>query len=186
MLKISQFETPWKHWMIDNLIETSDFKLIQEELINSTVVFKKLHDDPDEIQFSVLPHLDLAKRLLSPEFKSYLENITSSQLEFYQPGAIQWRRMTPESPEFLPHVDYVDGPCLVMLYYVSPAWTKEKGGELILFENKDSTLNDPKTKGIEPQENRMVIFFNNTENWHSVQKVIDWTRYVVFAEWRVL
>lgn len=55
---------------------------------------------------------------------------------------------------------------LNLLYYVSPHWTLEDGGNLQLW---DSAVNDHVT--IVSQFNRLVIMETNPWSWHSVSKV---------------
>lgn len=56
---------------------------------------------------------------------------------------------------------------LNLLYYVSPSWCRENGGNFELW-NCDRTL--PKT--ITSHQNRLVVMETNKASWHSVTKVV--------------
>lgn len=184
-MQIQKRNQPWEYLQIDQVITPAIFSRIQKEMLLEPPPFKTLPDDPEEIQFTALPHFELTRHLLSIEFKSILENLTQEKLQIHQGGALQLRRMTSSSPEFPVHHDFIDQRALIMLYYISPQWSFEKGGELLLHKEEHSPPQDESTQWIAPTENRMILFFNNTDHWHSVRKVHNWTRYLVMAEWIV-
>ena len=173
---------PWPHFIIDNALPTKHIKRL-EKVLNIDRTFKIIPDDPEEIQHIALPDMPLARYLLSQKFKNYLENLCGESLKIYEHSALQLRRMTPESPEFPAHVDFIDERALIMLLYLSPNWDSSKGGELILQAAEES--NPDTDLSISPLQNRMVLFFNDTHHWHSVRKVHNWNRYLVMAEWIV-
>lgn len=177
---------PWPHFVIDELLETADFKKLQSRLLKCKGKYLSRDDDPEELQFKPLPDLRLFRFFLSTEFQKFLEKTTETRLRFYSPGAIQLRQMTPESPTFPPHSDYIDGRSLVMLYYVAPGWTEAKGGNLHLLKDEHSLLDGSDSVDINPLENRMVLFFSDKTNWHAVSQVYDWKRLLIMAEWIVL
>lgn len=174
---------PWPHIVIDNFLPLSELRRIQKDLLAGDHTFKVLPDDPEEIQFTALPDLPLTRHLLSKEVLQLLETLSGESLRIYQKGAVQLRRMTPHSPEFPPHVDFIDAKALVMLLYLSPGWNKSCGGELVLQKNE--TFDPCTDQYLAPLENRMVLFFNDTQHWHAVRKVHDWNRFLVMAEWIV-
>lgn len=181
-----QNSAPWDHFILDNLFDQKTLFEIQKNLVLTTNNFKIGEEDPEQIQYQSLPDLKLAEKFLSQEFKSLLEKVSGYSLEIYKKGALQLRRMTPESPEFPPHFDFIDHRTLVMLYYLSPSWSSEKGGELLLHKEQNSHLNTDETKWIAPLENRLVLFLCDETNWHSVRKVYDWDRFLIFAEWSLI
>ena len=180
---VKSYSYPWQHYVVDDLFDSNILKNIQRKIFNQKIEFKTLPEDPEEIQFAIFPDMDLARYILSAEFKSYLENICGEHLSLYAQGALQLRRMTSLSPEFPAHVDFIKEKTLVMLIYLSPNWESHKGGELILQPSEDSKIEECKI--IHPVENRMVLFMNDPEYWHSDRKVYDWERYLVMAEWVV-
>lgn len=183
--KIQKASLPWEHFIIDSFLERSTLERIQRDLLSQPPSFKTLPEDPEEIQFTALPNLELTRLLLSDDFKFFLEGLVGQKLRIYEKGALQLRRMTELSPEFPPHVDFIDERALIMLYYLSPDWQPNHGGELLLLDNEEALPEQASTRWIAPQENRMVLFFNDTHHWHSVRRVHNWTRYLVMAEWIV-
>ncbi len=180
------YEMPWQHFILDNVLTLRDFTQTQERLLTTPYDFKIGSEDPEQIQFRALPDMALAETILSEEFQNLLETISGAELSIYKTGALQLRRMTPDSPAFPPHFDYIDHRTLVMLYYLGRDWTPENGGELLLHQKEDSNPVGSESKWISPLANRMVLFFCDETNWHSVRQVINWNRYLVFAEWSVV
>lgn len=182
--KIPQVHShPWPHFVIDEFLPSKEFTRLQKRILERPHEYLMREDDPEQLQFTTLPDLRFFKFLLSPEVQSFFEELINSRLELYRPGAIQLRRMTPESPAFPPHYDLIDQRSMIMLYYLAPGWSPEKGGELQLLKSEDT---DPKSNDavrLGPLENRMVLFLSDSENWHAVSSVSNWTRYVVMAEW---
>ena len=183
LYSVKSYAHPWQHYIVDDLFDDATLRKIQNKILSEKIKFKTLPEDPEEIQFAIFPDIELAKYILSSDFKSYLEAICKERLSLYAKGALQLRRMTPLSPEFPAHVDFIEEKTLVMLIYLSPNWSPEKGGELILQSQEKSEISECKI--IEPIENRMVLFMNDPQYWHAVRKVHNWDRYLVMAEWIV-
>ncbi|MDG0816734.1 2OG-Fe(II) oxygenase [Bdellovibrio svalbardensis] len=179
-------EAPWQHFILDNVFALNDFINLQERILSQNHEFKIGSEDPEQIQLRALPDMALAEALLSEEFQGLLEKVSGSALSIYKSGALQLRRMTPDSPAFPPHYDFIDHRTLVMLYYLGRDWTPANGGELLLHKEEGAAIDGPDTKWISPIANRMVLFFCDETNWHSVRQVINWNRYLVFAEWSVV
>jgi Rps23 Pro-64 3,4-dihydroxylase Tpa1-like proline 4-hydroxylase len=177
---------PWPHFVLDGLIEAQDFLDIQKVISENQFEYQTEAGDPAELQFRLLPDLALAEFFLSPQFRSILEQLTGSKLSLNKKGAIQLRRMTPESPEFRPHHDSSGSASWAMLFYLAPHWNPQCGGELILHREQDSCPMGSHSKWIEPLANRLVIFKTTETNWHSVRRVQGWNRYVIVAEWLII
>lgn len=80
-----------------------------------------------------------------------------------------------------PHIDNShDGDprlyrALNLLYYVSPGWRREHGGNLELWDGKVRTL-----RTIDSHFNRLVLMETTPQSWHSVSRVqVDQPRYCV-------
>jgi Rps23 Pro-64 3,4-dihydroxylase Tpa1-like proline 4-hydroxylase len=58
---------------------------------------------------------------------------------------------------------------LNLLYYVSPEWTREKGGNLEVWP--DGIKEQPTT--IDSRFNRLAIMVTHTQSWHSVSQVLS-------------
>jgi len=176
-------EAPWEHYVIDNFFSLGDFKKIQKSLCTVKEGYQKRDNDVFDLNFMLVPDFNLLRFFLSGEFQQFLEILTQSQLELYEKGLVQLRLMTPESPAFKPHVDDQDERSLVCLFYLSPDWEPKKGGELILHKNEKAEPDESKV--LSPMPNRMVLFFSDDTNWHSVNRVYDWNRYSIISEWIV-
>lgn len=181
-----EFANPWQHFVLDDLFDSPDFHNIQRNTLQTDSDFKIQQEDPEQIQYQALPDMILARTLLSTEFTNLIQKITQTKLTLFQKGSLQLRRMTPSSPPFPPHHDFISERTLVMLYYLSPNWSPDRGGRLFLHKDEASSR-DPNSFShyIAPKENRMVLFFNDCHHWHSVEPVSNWQRYLVFAEWLV-
>ncbi|MFS4460703.1 2OG-Fe(II) oxygenase [Bdellovibrio sp. HCB2-146] len=180
--QVQKFQKPWDHYVIENFLPHDEFAQVQKALCKVEDGFHQRDDDPFELNFKFLPNLDLAKFFLSPDFQKFLERTTGKNLEIYPGGLVQLRLMTPESPAMPPHVDDQDERSLVCLWYLSD-WMEGRGGELNLLTSK--TGHPSEGKIIAPVANRMVLFFSDDCNWHSVNKVENWKRYSVISEWIV-
>jgi Rps23 Pro-64 3,4-dihydroxylase Tpa1-like proline 4-hydroxylase len=176
--------TPWTHYVIDNFLPQKMFNKIQKSLCAVSDGYKKRDNDLFDLNYMFLPDLNLAKLFLSADFKTFLESVTGEKLEIYEGSLVQLRLMTPNSPAMPPHVDDQDQRSLVCLWYLAD-WVRESGGELNLLKSESSLATDPSSKIIEPVANRMVLFFSDDTNWHSVNKVHNWNRYSVISEWLV-
>lgn len=176
---------PWPHYVCDDFLERSHFSRIQKHILETDYKFRILEDDPQELQHAALAEISAMTHFLSPEFRNRLETLAGCKFTLRKSGAIQLRRMTPASPAFPCHNDATDERSLVMLYYVSPDWRPNCGGELVLHSSETSTEDDSTSKWVAPLENRAVLFFSEKTNWHSVRPVCGWTRYLILAEWLV-
>ncbi|MBN8721879.1 MAG: 2OG-Fe(II) oxygenase [Acidobacteria bacterium] len=174
---------PWTHFILDNFIETTSFKQFQKAIFSKQHTFSIQENDPHQIQFAVLEYIPLAKIFYSVEFKSILETLSNTKLTINTKNYVQLRHMDPDSPEFPPHIDDMGFRSVVTIYYLSPDWKEDFGGQLCLHKNKIG--DEDQTVFINPIENRLVIFFSDDTNWHSIKKVYDWERYTILSEWLV-
>ncbi|MGZ3722447.1 MAG: 2OG-Fe(II) oxygenase [Bdellovibrionales bacterium] len=174
---------PWPHFILDELIPPEDFRRVQSRITKKNIEFSTIHDHPAKLQLSYMEDLELAEFFFSKEVRRLFEGIADCRLRPNPELAIQFRRMTPESPVFAPHIDLIEVPSLVALYYVASGWKKKKGGEIILLKDEFAELKASSSKWVAPVENRLLLFFSNDSHWHCVRKVTDWTRLMVLTEW---
>jgi hypothetical protein len=113
--------------------------------------------------------------------RNFLEGVAGRPLQPNREIGIQIRRMTEDSPEFPSHIDLIEKPSLIALYYVAPEWRQGSGGELVLLENE----NGGKEKVLAPLANRLVLFWTGDQYWHMVRRVKNWTRLMVLTEWLI-
>ena len=177
--------TPWKHYVVDDFLPTKYLNRTQKRLCSIKEGYQKRENDVFDLNFMFLPDLSLAKIFLSDEFQNFLQTATGEKLKIFEKGLVQLRLMTASSPAFEPHVDNQDERSLVCIWYLSPNWTSKKGGELVLLTEKDTDPSTKEAKIIAPLENRLVFFFSDDTNWHSVNKVHNWNRYTIISEWIV-
>lgn len=180
-----KFQTPWEHYIIDDFLPKDAFVNFQKLLCETKQGFRKRESDPFDLNFMFLPDLDLAKFFIGSEFQKFLQKQTGTNLEIYDRGLVQLRLMTPDSPEMPPHVDNQNERSLVCIWYVSD-WQKGFGGELNLLIDEQAEPMSAACKQIIPKANRLVLFFSDDKNWHSVNRVRDWNRYSVISEWLVV
>lgn len=177
--------SPWPHFILDDFLPFETFKSVQERIFSKENAYETDESHPAKIQLRHMDDIPLAELFFSKTVRRLFEGIAGKALKPNLELAIQFRQMTPESPEFPPHMDLVESPSLVALYYIAPNWTKQKGGEILLLEKENSDFYDSKTKWIEPKENRLLLFMTSEDGWHAVRKVKDWTRTLVLTEWLI-
>lgn len=177
--------SPWPHYILDDFLPAETFKRVQERIVAKEKIYETDESHPAKIQLCHMDDIPLAELFFSQTVKTLFEGIAQTALAPNLELAIQFRQMTPESPAFPPHIDLIEAPSLVALYYISPGWNKKKGGEILLLEKEDSDFYDHKTKWIEPRENRLLLFMTRSNGWHTVRRVRDWTRTLVLTEWLI-
>lgn len=116
---------------------------------------------------------DITFAIQDPRVVSIVEKITGIAQQVPDPNLYAGGLSAMAHGHFLaPHLDNShDGSrkyyrTLNLLYYVSPDWSLENGGNLQLW---DKTVNDNVT--IVSNFNRLVIMETNPSSWHSVSKV---------------
>lgn len=185
-IQIHRHQHPWQHFHVDDFLPEPQFHEIQQQLCKVTTGYHKRDNDLFDLNFMFLPHLSLAKLFLGTEFRDFLEKSTRTRLKIYEKSLVQLRLMTPSSPAFAPHIDDQEERSLVCLWYISPDWQPECGGELTLLKEQHTCPTSADAKIIAPLANRLVFFFSEDTHWHSVNKVQNWNRYSVISEWIVM
>ncbi len=176
-------EIPWTHYILDDFIEQKAFKRMQQTILSKNHNFSVQKGDVNFVQFALLKYLPLAKVFYSIEFKSLLETLSATSLSINTTCLVQLRYMNQDSPGFPPHVDNAEFRSFVAVYYLSPNWVEGRGGELGLHSNEFE--DESQAVVITPIENRLLCFFSDEINWHSIRKVNCWERYTVLSEWIV-
>ncbi|MGU3793994.1 2OG-Fe(II) oxygenase [Vibrio diabolicus] len=175
-------QIPWQHIIIDNFIEPVDFIKAQKELFSSELSFYINADDIYKVQYSLLKYLPLAKLFYSFEFRELLSKIAQVDLSLNESNMVQLRLADNSTPSFPRHTDKTDkGRSLVVIFYISSNWKPKNGGRLLLHTSRYSSRK--KSISIEPKKNRLVAFFSDENNWHSIEKVNGWDRYSIMSEW---
>jgi len=172
-------ETSTKHFYIDNLLP--------DELANA--IYNAFPKDDDNFykrksfrerkstfaNFSDSSPLlsDITKAFQLPEIIEEISNITSMKALEADPSLYASGLSMMFDGDFLnPHIDNShDGNRkryrrLNLLYYVTPGWGLEYGGNFELWDNKVK-----KQKTIVSKFNRLVVMETNDKSWHSVSPV---------------
>lgn len=175
-------QEPWLHYVVDGFFDASCFPEIQRQIIDSEQDFSILPDDEHELQFKLLSNIKLARAFYSLQFYNFISSFSDDELSLNEKSLVQLRYADGNTPAFPRHVDTPTlGRSLVVIVYISPGWLPRHGGRLCLHKAEDST---PETdRYVDPLENRLVAFFTDAKNWHSVEKVTDWARYSIMSEW---
>ena len=186
MMKSGEFRrlehsSPWPHFVVDGLLPITSFTKVQSQILASSPNYTIAEDHPAKIQLDHLPDLALTEFFFGDEMRGFLEGLSGKALRPNEEIAIQIRRMTDDSPEFPPHIDLIEKPSLIALYYVAPGWQDGGGGELVLLKNEDGG----EEKAVAPLENRLVLFWTGDQYWHMVRRVKNWTRLMVLTEWLI-
>jgi hypothetical protein len=154
---------------------------MQTRIIHNQPNYEIAETHPARIQLNHLTDFELAEFFFGKEMRSLLAGVAGKALQPNKELGIQIRRMTEESPEFPAHIDLIDKPTLIALYYVAPGWKLGAGGELVLMENE----NGGHEKAVMPIANRLVLFWTGDQYWHMVRRVKNWTRLMVLTEWMI-
>jgi Rps23 Pro-64 3,4-dihydroxylase Tpa1-like proline 4-hydroxylase len=173
---------PWTHFVLDDFIDSKQFKLAQSEILAKKYDFNIMEEDRNKIRYTLLTYMPLARLFYSLEFKNLVSRITSQELWINESNMVQLRKADNKTPYFPRHVDVSPlGRTLVVIYCLSPSWSPKHGGRLCLHKSRNSPSSE--SIFVEPKENRLVAFFTDKESWHSVEKVRGWERYSVLSEW---
>jgi Rps23 Pro-64 3,4-dihydroxylase Tpa1-like proline 4-hydroxylase len=173
---------PWHHIVIDDFIEQDQFISAQKDLMSRNVDFKIKQGDKNKIQYALLDYMPLAKLMYSIDFLRFINSISDQKLTLNESSLVQIRKADNTTPPFPRHVDDSDlGRSLIVIVYISPGWKPENGGRLALHKGINSKRSS--SVYIEPKQNRLVAFFSDSNNWHSVEKVHNWERLSIISEW---
>jgi len=176
-------EHPWEHYVLDDFIEYKPLKRMQKTFLSKKHKFPTQENDLTYVQTTLLTYMPLARVFYSIEFKSLLEILSNTSLSLNTSYLVQLARISQLTPVFPRHVDSTETRSLIALYYLSPNWIKEVGGQLCLHSNEFE--DESQAVLINPIENRLIFFFSDNTNWHSIRKVNNWDRYTVLSQWIV-
>lgn len=184
---MQQSSEPYTHYVIDNFVEEDYALELSKEFMdynspnwyvyNNDLEIKKscnnwFHFPPETYNFF--------QALNSPKFLKELRNITGLHLipDHGLHGA-GWH-IQGNGSRLNVHLDYSLHPKLNLerkinfIYYLTPEWKPEYGGNLELWSHDEET-NQPKelVKTIENKFNRLVLFDASQNSWHGFSQTID-------------
>jgi Rps23 Pro-64 3,4-dihydroxylase Tpa1-like proline 4-hydroxylase len=182
--------SPVRHFFIDDLLPADQVLEVYRDIPPKTSLMQKksLRESKwvgvaiDRYPPSIGQHL-LAFQ--SAEVIDVIARITGLRSMEPDPSLYASGISVMERGDFLnPHIDNShDGDqrlyrVLNLLYYVSPDWTLERGGNLELWT---SALDQPRV--IESRFNRLVVMGTDDTSWHSVQRVVSNEARVCFSNY---
>jgi len=176
------FKYPWEHYIFDDFLDDKTLKKALNFIKKKDYKFIINKDDKQKIQYSLNFDNKLNEIFVSKWFKTFLEKITCSNVEFFEENFVQLRRMDISSPVFSKHVDIIDEQkSFVIILYLTEGWQTINKGELLLYKTYRTSKKNSKI--IDPILNRLVILPTGKNHWHSVEKVKNFTRYSIIQEW---
>jgi len=174
---------PWPHLLIDDFLSPEILRQGLLEIDSEGYDFEIEPRGTGRIEFSLLKSKTLWRAIYSKKTLSVLRSAFGVTVTLNKQNVLQLRRMTPETPDFPIHSDFVSGDDTIASFlYLSPGWSKRCGGYFHLFQSNE---HGPPALSIEPTQNRFLAFRTRPSHWHSVQKVCDWERLSVLALWDI-
>jgi hypothetical protein len=174
---------PWPHLLIDDFLSPEILRQGLLEIDSEGYDFEIEPRGTGRIEFSLLKSKTLWRAIYSKKTLSVLRSAFGVTVTLNKQNVLQLRRMTPETPDFPIHSDFVSGDDTIASFlYLSPGWSKRCGG---YFHLDQSNEHGPPALSIEPTQNRFLAFRTRPSHWHSVQKVCDWERLSVLALWDI-
>ena len=168
-----------QYFYIDNLLPIDDVDEIYNEYLKNTdkwIISRGLFERKSTLKEidtlgSIIPAI--TDSFHSPEVVNAISNITGIKELVPDPSLYAGGMSRMKKGDFLsPHIDNShDQPKLRyrrlnLLYYVSPDWKSENGGNLELWDKKVKTAHE-----IVSVFNRLVIMKTNDTSYHSVNEV---------------
>jgi Rps23 Pro-64 3,4-dihydroxylase Tpa1-like proline 4-hydroxylase len=182
--------TPVRHFFLDDLLAPEAVHALYADIPakDSLLHKKSLRERKwvgvaiDRYERSIGEHLLAFQR---PEVIDAIAAITGLRAMEADPSLYASGISMMEKGDFLnPHLDNShDGDqrlyrVLNLLYYVSPDWSLDRGGNLELW-SKDLTT----PHVIESRANRLVVMATDDTSWHSVQRVISDAPRICFSNY---
>jgi len=187
-LDVSHWTTkPFPHIIIDNFLPEETFNKISYSIItneknfkdvktiyNTTLEFgKKTYNDTDLNQYLKMPIEILGSNHLKNFIEKIIGNINLTSLtDIKDYGGYSPFHVMVDKGFLGSHVDHSrsiknDFHVANSIFYASPKWNTNYGGETVLFSNNGLKI----IKLIEPKPNRLIIFLHTAETFHGVNKI---------------
>lgn len=184
---MEKFDEPYTHYIIDDFIQEDIALKLSEEFMPYESKEWFVYDNPLEIKKSCNNWYNFPKEtynffqyLNSPAFLEKISKITGMLLipDHGLHGA-GWH-IQGNGSRLNVHLDYSFHPKLHLerkinfIYYLTPKWKPEYGGNLELWSHDEKTK-QPKEliKTIENKFNRVVIFDTSQNSWHGFSQPIN-------------
>mgnify|MGYP001198870194 FL=1 len=184
--KLNWETKPFPHAVIDDFLpkeifekivsalnNSEDFKDVKKRFSSNVELNKKVYGDNDLNEILKLPVNILGGVNFKKLFENYLDGqkmVSMCDWPEYG-GAYPFHQMT-NNGMLGSHVDHShsqsgDLHVANSIYYVSPKWNSNWGGETILFSKAGLKIE----KKIEPKPNRVILFIHSSSSFHGVNKI---------------
>ena len=161
---------PWPHWVVDDFLDMKSYSSMQEHLSLHSHEFRVLDGDENKVHYCLLTESTVAQFFYSLDFYHFVRNLCGKDIDLNDKSMIQLRLANEEVPAFPRHHDFTPlGRSLVVIFYVSPNWSPECKGRLFLHRSSTAPVNSAVV--VEPIANRLIAFYSDKKNWHSVEQV---------------
>lgn len=184
-MEITSFTEPYTHHIIDNFLDENHAIELSNEFMDYNSPNWFVYDNPLEIKkacnnFYFFPPktYQFFQFLNSPQFLNKLIEITG--IKDLQPDVglhgAGWH-IQGQGSKLNVHLDYSIHPKLKLqrklnlIYYLTPDWNNNWGGNLELWSHDEST-NQPKklVTTVQNKFNRVVLFDTTQNSWHGFSK----------------
>lgn len=186
-------EEPFPHLVIDNFFPKNIFSKITETILNNQDNFKdakKIYNTDLEFRKETFGDNDLNEYLKLPIeimggeiIKNCIKNVIGeidliSLNDFQNYGGYSPFHMMKSGGFLGSHIDHSrsinnDFHIANSIFYASPTWGKNDGGETLLFDKKGIKIE----KFIDPKPNRLIVFLHSAESFHGVNIISEKSNY---------
>jgi Rps23 Pro-64 3,4-dihydroxylase Tpa1-like proline 4-hydroxylase len=180
------FVDPFPHYILDNFLEEDYAIKLSEEFIDYNHPSWFVYDNPLEnkkacnnwYHFPPTTY-EFFQKLNSEYFVDLLSKLTGFKLHAdHGLHGAGWH-IQGNGGKLNVHLDYSIHPKLKLqrkinfIFYLTPEWNNEWGGNLEFWSNDDTTnLPKQKIKTIENKFNRVVLFDASKNSWHGFSDII--------------
>ncbi|VDN58513.1 unnamed protein product [Dracunculus medinensis] len=166
---------PFPHFSLTNFIDNEEFvQMVRSELLNMeySLVTTDLYSNYQtfDIESSPPPYLPSIVKLrdfFKTKVREWLSSISGVELTT-RVSIVS--TIYEHTQILLPHDDQLDNRAFAYVYYLTPQWKPNYGGELALFDNVN---NYPRR---EPLSNSLALFRVSPASWHMVKEKCDFFR----------
>ena len=174
---------PFNHCIIDNFFDLKLAKKLEKDFPDYDSDIWQKYDNPIEVKkicnyWNLFPTntYNVFTFLNSDEFISILEKKIFKKKKLYPDLGLNgggWH-IHRKGGKLNTHLDYSIHPKLGkqrklnLIVYLNSKWKRNWGGELGLWDNKNSKKPGKLIKKIEPQFNRAVLFDTTQNSWHGL------------------
>uniref|UniRef100_A0A914XI98 Prolyl 4-hydroxylase alpha subunit domain-containing protein n=1 Tax=Plectus sambesii TaxID=2011161 RepID=A0A914XI98_9BILA len=171
---------PFPHFALKNFIEADGFMECLREELSSIEWHRKENDLYSLSQTADLASFGPARCPNLCKFREFMKTsvrdwlMRASGVELNETVA-----MTGSNYSFtdclLPHDDELEGRRFAFVFYLTPGWKQQYGGDLKLFKTDENYRPVDIGTSLTPEENCMTLFEVSPKSWHCVAEVLSET-----------